>query len=80
MKLGIFTGSCAVDGKEMYKKAWCTCKVVVLPCQAITYLTFSSHQGHVEIGYLTKFGPLRLNCDQVVTFETWLNIHTNAVM
>ena len=33
VKLGIFTGSRAVDGKEMYKKAWCTCKVV-LPCQA----------------------------------------------
>ena len=30
MKLGIFTGSRAVDGKEMYKKVWCTCKVVVL--------------------------------------------------
>ena len=42
MKLGIFTGSRAVDGKEMYKKVWCTCKVVVLPCQAIVYLTFSS--------------------------------------
>ena len=39
VKLGIFKGSCAVDGKEMYKKAW---KVVVLPCQAIAYLTFSS--------------------------------------
>ena len=35
VKLGIFTGSRAVNGKEMYKKAWCTCKVVVLPCQAI---------------------------------------------
>ena len=42
VKLGIFTGSRAVDGKEMYKKAWCTCKVVVLPCQAVSYLTFSS--------------------------------------
>ena len=49
VKLGIFTGSRAVDGKEMYKKAWCTCKVVVLPCQAITYLNFSS--------------PPHLNCD-----------------
>ena len=27
VKLGIFTGSRAVDGKEMYKKVWCTCKV-----------------------------------------------------
>ena len=42
VKLGIFTGSRTVDGKEMYKKAWCTCKVVVLPYQAIAYLTFSS--------------------------------------
>ena len=42
MKLGIFTGSRAVDGKEMYKKVWCTCEVVVLPCQAIAYLTLSS--------------------------------------
>ena len=42
VKLSIFKGSCAVDGKEMYKKAWCTCKVVVLPCQAIAYFAFSS--------------------------------------
>ena len=42
VKLGIFTGSRAVGRKEMYKKAWCTCKVVVFPCQAIAYLTFSS--------------------------------------
>ena len=42
MKLGIFTGTRAVDGKEMYKKVSCSCKVVVLPCQAIAYLTFSS--------------------------------------
>ena len=45
VKLGIFTGSQGsrvVDGKEMHKKARCTCKVVVLPCQAIAYLTFSS--------------------------------------
>ena len=42
VKLGIFTDSRAVDGKEMYKEASCTCKVVVLPCQAIAYLTFCS--------------------------------------
>ena len=30
MKLGIFTSKSCSDGKEMYKKAWCTCKVVVL--------------------------------------------------
>ena len=48
VKLGIFTDSRAVDGKEMYKKALCTCKVVVLPYQAITYLTFSSPP-HVKL-------------------------------
>ena len=53
VKLDIFTGSLSVGGKEMYKKAWCTCQVVVLPCQAITYLTFSS--------------PPRLNCDPLKT-------------
>ena len=42
VKLGIFAGSRAVDSNEMYKKAWCTCKVVVLHCHAIAYLTFSS--------------------------------------
>ena len=42
-KLGIFTDSRAVNGKEIYKKAWWTCKVVVQsPYQAIAYLTFSS--------------------------------------
>ena len=51
VKLGIFTGSRAVDGKEMYKKAWCTCKVVVLPCQAIAFFTFSSplHPVHLKL-------------------------------
>ena len=42
MKLGIFTGSRAVDGNEMYKKVSRTSTVVVLPCQTIAYLTFSS--------------------------------------
>ena len=42
VKLRFFTASRAVDGEEKYEKAWCTYKVVVLPCQAITYLNFSS--------------------------------------
>ena len=51
VKLGIFTGSHAVDDKEMYKKAWCTCKVVVLPCHTIANLTFSSPP-HLEISII----------------------------
>ena len=48
VKLVIFSSSRAVDGKEKYKKAWCTCKVVVLPCEAIANLTFSSPL-HLEV-------------------------------
>ena len=33
VKSSIFTWQSCSDGKEMYKKASCTCKVVVLPCQ-----------------------------------------------
>ena len=35
-------------------------------------------KGHCEIGYLTKFGALRLERDQVITLETCLRIHTNV--
>ena len=35
-------------------------------------------KGHVEIGYLTKLGALRLDRDQVITLETCLKIHTNV--
>ena len=41
MKLGIFTPYSCSDDKEMYKKAWCTCKVVVLRNKPIAFLTFS---------------------------------------
>ena len=33
----------------MYKKAWCTCKDVALPCQAIAFLSFSSPE-HLVVG------------------------------
>ena len=43
MKLCIFTGSRAVDANAgNVQKSVMHCKVVVLPCQAIAYLTFSS--------------------------------------
>ena len=35
-------GSRAVTATKYTKKVWCTCKVVVLPCQAIAFFTFSS--------------------------------------
>ena len=35
-------------------------------------------KGDVETGYLTKFGALNLNRDQVMTLETCLKIHTNV--
>ena len=40
-KLGIFTSKSCKDGKEMNKKAWCTCKVVVLRDKPIAFLTSS---------------------------------------
>ena len=40
IKLGIFTGSRAVDGKEMYKKVWCTCKVVVFALSSYCLFVF----------------------------------------
>ena len=52
VKLGIFTGSRAVDGKEMYKKAWCTCKVVVLHCQAIAFLILSRRRYIVTLFFI----------------------------
>ena len=34
-KLGIFTSYLFSDGKDVMYKAWCTCKVVVLPIQPV---------------------------------------------
>ena len=41
LKLGILTSQSCSDGKEMYNKAWCTCKIVVLVIKPIAFLTFS---------------------------------------
>ena len=44
VKLGIFVSQLCSDGKEMYKKGLCSCKVVLLPttfCQPIAFLPFS---------------------------------------
>ena len=41
MKSGIFTSFSRSDGKEMYKKVCCTCKVVVLPNESVVFLPFS---------------------------------------
>ena len=35
VKLGNFTSQSCKNGKEMYKKVRCTCKVVVLPTKPI---------------------------------------------
>ena len=52
-----FTGSRAVEGKEMYKKAWCTSKIVVLSCQAI----WISHRRRILIVIRQKQNILRAN-------------------
>ena len=38
VKLGSFTLQSCSDGKEMFKRAWCRCKVVVLPIWTYAYL------------------------------------------
>ena len=45
--------SCS-DGKEMYKKACCTSRIVVLPIQTIAFLTFSlsSPSWHLKVPYI----------------------------
>ena len=35
-------------------------------------------KGHVETGYLTKFGAVNVNRDQVMTLETCLKILSNV--
>ena len=40
VKLGIFTSQSCSDGKEMYKKAWYTCKIVVLVIKPIAFVEF----------------------------------------
>ena len=40
VKLGSFTLQSCNNCKEMYKKTWCTCKVVVLPIYMYTYCFF----------------------------------------
>ena len=35
VKLGNFTLESCINGKEMYKKVRCTCKVVVLPTKSV---------------------------------------------
>ena len=37
VKLGSFTSKSCNDGKEMYKKAWCTCKIIVLTIETFCF-------------------------------------------
>ena len=39
----------AKKGKEMYKKAWCACKVVVLLIKPIDFLTFSLPSASLDL-------------------------------
>ena len=47
----------------MYKKAWCTCKVVVLLIKPIVFLTFSLPSASLDLKVPNKFlsvGPFSL--------------------
>ena len=66
--LGIFTGSREVDGKEMYKTVWCTCKVF---CLVKLLLIWLSRRGRI-LNFLlftiscnkskTEYSRGKLNC------------------
>ena len=41
LKIGISMLYSCIDGKEMYKKAWCMCKIIVLLIKPIAFLPLS---------------------------------------
>ena len=60
-----------IDGKEMYKKAWCTCEIVVLLIKPIAFVEFPSPSSDLKvpigIGQLgTRFSG-RCHCREVYT-------------
>jgi len=50
--LGISTSSSCIDGKEMYKKTWCTCRVVALPI--LTFCSFAALVGVAVVVILSS--------------------------
>ena len=48
----------------MYKKAWCTCKVVVLLLKPVAFLTFSSPSASRRQLYLTR---VTLNSQRLIS-------------
>ena len=53
-----FTSQSCSDSKEMYRKACCMCRVVVLLISFTAFLTFSLPSSFVHKHYVTTF-PLR---------------------
>ena len=59
--------------EEMYKKAWCTCKVVVLLIKPIVFLTFSLPSGSLdlEVPILTATQTLKSEPEQIEQNWKW---------
>ena len=69
VKLGIFMWQSCCDSKEMYKKVWCTCKVVVCLIKPLLFLlsrcrcisNFPLFMIHCDLSE-TEFSQCKLNC------------------
>ena len=79
--MGAFSTGTATVFKEIHSKKLAISELRRELKASFKFKIIDKHhniKGHVEIGYLTKFGALKLNRDQVMTLETWLKIHPNV--
>ena len=70
----------AVDVKEMYKKAWCTCRAVVLIIKTIAFLSCCRRRGRSFLSSLLRqvssvVGLVQLHLNQV---NNWIQIVETA--
>ena len=79
-KLGIFTSQSCKNRKEMYNKAWCTCKVVVLLIKPIFFLTFSLPSVSLNLKLPSK-GPTPVNAlsPRVLHVATFMPLPSTAL-
>ena len=60
----------AKTGREMYKKAWCTCKVVVLLKKPIVFLTFSLPSSPLDVKVPIRHSAARTLTSQFKISQT----------
>ena len=79
-KLGIFTSQSCKNRKEMYNKAWCMCKVVVLLIKPIVFSMFSLPSVSLDFKLPSK-GPTPVNalCPRVLHVATCMPLPSTAL-